>query len=232
MAGPTAPLVIALALLAAGTAANIKAQRKVAKAQLRAFERFSRRSDKRTDEASAIFSKSAEQQRVDNQMDVANKAAAAKVGRVEDLIATQGFVDPMLPGRSRAPAVIKSQASASLADELARARAQIGALAQLEGFSTRSFERGLELDRVKPELGNLQLFAQGDRNIYEADQVAASHKGDKLALAGDLMTAIGSIMMGGSGAALGTASKLGTSAMDSPSVGSTASRSGYYSRLM
>lgn len=201
---------LAIAALVAGTGANAVANRQVRRAQERAYDNYARRSDQRTNEAKSIFERSLGEQDVGKQTAKIDEAANAKVQRVDELTRTNSdYIDPLLPGQDRAPKVIGKQASRSLAEELAKARAQIGALAKLEGFSTRTFDRGLELSHVKPELGNLGLFAQGDRNILQAQMQSAAGKGQNLRLVGDILTGLGQVGLLGAGAGVGAGAGAG-----------------------
>ncbi|MCE7901241.1 MAG: hypothetical protein DYH20_00975 [Gammaproteobacteria bacterium PRO9] len=219
-------LAAAIAALVAGTAANAKAQRQVRSAQRSAYNAYADRTDKRTAEAQGLFDDSLKKQDVDVQQAAVDAAAKAKTDRVGDLISQQNYVTPTLPGQNKAPQVIQSAVSTDLASELARARAQIGAIAKLEGFSTRTFDRGLELDHVKPQFRNIGLFSQGDRNIFDAQSAEAQHAGDNMAMLGDVLTSLGQIgLMAYGGGAMGGAAKVvggGAGTMDSALAGSKA----------
>lgn len=218
------PIGIALAALAAGTAAQVTGQRKVQRAQRRASAQYATDMDKREADARGLFERALGQQDAGGQQAAIASAAADKVQRVDNLVqGNEAYVNPALPGQDKAPAVIKSQISSKLADELARARAQIAAAAQIEGYSTRTFDRGLQLGRVKPELGNIGLFAQGDQNVYNARMAAAPGKGATWSTIGDLLTAAGQIglLAGGPGASV---VGKGAGAMDSGLAGSNAAK--------
>lgn len=191
----------AIAALVAGTGAQMRANQQQRRALSQAYDNYAARTARRAAEASQLFEKSLGEQDIENQQARIDEAAAEKVQRVDDLVKRESYIDPLLPGQDRAPKVIKSQAAASLADEIARARAQIAALAKLEGFSTRTFDRGLELDHVKPLFGNIGLFSQGDQNIFQAESLGAQHKGQNLRLIGDLLVGLGALGLGAWGGA-------------------------------
>lgn len=194
-------LPLAIAALVAGSGAQWYGQRRQNQAMASAMDQHARRAERRSAEAQSLFERTLGEQGIETQQQMIDDAARDKVGRVSDLTEREAaFVDPLLPGQDRAPKVVREQASRDLADQLARARAQIGALARLEGFSTRAFDRGLQLDRVRPEFGNIGLFARGDRNILDADMHAAQFRGGNARLLGDLLTSVGGAMlMGGLG---------------------------------
>lgn len=208
---------LAIAAIVAGTAANMEGQRRRRSAENRAARDYAERLQGRSKEAQAIFERSIGDQDVERSNAAIEGATQAKIERVDNLRESEsGFIDPMLAGQSRAPKVIQNTVSKSLADELAKARAQIGALAKLEGFSTRTFDRGLELDAAKPLFRNIALFAEGDRNVYGAKHAAAQRKGEGWRLAGDLLTGIGGVLGGGWGTAAAAGSKAYTTYMDTP----------------
>lgn len=201
----------AIAALVAGTAAQQKARHDQKSAAEDAYRDWSRRSRGRTEEATDIWEKSMAEQDVGNQMDAVGALAQEKVNRVNTLTEAEAHnYDPILAGQERAPAVVKTEIARNLADELAKSRAQIKAQATLEGFSGRSFDRGLQLSRSSTDMGNLGIFAQGDRNIFDSDMLKAQSAGQNWAMIGDILTTLGQVGMLGAGMA-GTGSVLSSS---------------------
>lgn len=190
----------AIAALVAGTAANVKAKHDRESAAEDAFRDYARRADARTAETTQIWEKSLREQDAGNQMQLVGQLAQDKLDRVDALRESEvDNFDPILAGQARAPAVVQTEISRNLADEIAKARATIKANATLEGFSGRTFDRGLQLSRAATDLGNLRIFGQGDRNIYDYDMLKAEHAGENWGTLGDALTAVGSIMLMGGG---------------------------------
>lgn len=226
-------LAYAIAALVAGTAANVAGQRKQSKAIARANQTFADRLRARSQEATGIFEGQLAKQNEDALEQVAQNATD-KERRVEDLVESDPpLYDPVGSGEtSRLPKVIQGQASHDLARELAKAKAKIAADARLEGFSTRTFDRGLQLRRSAPELGNIGLFAQGDRNMFGADLARAQGKGSGMMTLGDLLTAAGSIMMMGAGAGAAGAGKVaGSAAMQGTAAADAANKARFVPML-
>lgn len=205
------PLVaLAIGSLLAGTAAQMKARHDVKSDQEKAYRQYARRTDKRTAEATGIWKGQMAKQAESAGADTIGALAQQKLDRMGDLQESESqYYDPILQGQDRAPTVVKSEIARSLSDELAKARSQIKAEATLEGFSSRAFDRGIDISRANADLGNLGLFAQGDQNIYEYDMNKAAHAGDNWAMVGDVLSALGQIGLLGAGTGLfGAGSKV------------------------
>lgn len=189
MAVPLLPL--AIAALVAGTGAQYAGNRRRAKATARNYEWFANRARERSAEANERFEGQLDLQREDPNAQV-EAVADDKVGRVEDLIdETSQYFDTSLPGQDRAPQIVQAEAARSLGDELARSRAKLEALARIEGYGQRSFDRGTELNRELPYFENIGIFARGDRDVLGAKLAASQNKGAGMRTLGDLLVAAG-----------------------------------------
>jgi len=208
MAGPLLPL--AIAALVAGTGAQYAGNRRRAKATARDYEWFANRARERSAEANDRFEGQLDLQREDPNAQV-EEVADDKVGRVEDLIDENSqYFDTSLPGQDRAPRIVQAEAARSLGDELARSRAKLEALAKLEGYGQRSFDRGTELNRELPYFENVGIFARGDRDVLGAKLAASQNKGAGMRTLGDLLVAAGQMGLMAGGGPAGTTT-VGTS---------------------
>lgn len=214
----------AIAALVAGTAANQYSKRQVRNAQQDAWRDYSKRNAKRTEESTDLWEASMAEQDVANQQENIDKRAADKIQRVTDTIAgEEAYYDPLLPGQDRAPAVIQGEVQGKLSDELAKARARLGAMATLEGFSGRTFDRGFQMSRDNELMRNIGIFSQGDQNIFDWDMMNAAHKGDTAATIGDVLTAIGQAGLMAYGAGFST---LGANAATASTAAGTSAAGG------
>jgi hypothetical protein len=200
-------LALAIGALAGGTALQASAARSRDKADAAALRRYANKNKARSAEAQAQFEKSLTEQNAEKQTEQIDQKADQKVSRVDNMIeALAPTFDPLLPGADRAPKVVQATNAKSLAEGLARARANLKATATLEGFSGRTFDRGLQLNRNQDLYRQQAIFDRGDRDVMEAERAAAQFKGGNKALLGDLLTMIGMIGLGGAGGAGSTVS--------------------------
>lgn len=211
-------LALGIAALVGGTGFQVSARNQQRRAARTASNKFAAKSKQRSDEANAIFQKSLADQDATKQQEAIDAARDEKLTRVEDLFTREAAnYDPLLPGQERAPTVVKEEGAKQLSDGLARARARLAAVAQLEGFGSRTFDRKLQLQDNASLLGNIGLFARGDRDVFDTDMFAAQQQGGNKALIGDLLVTLGQIgltsgLSGGASSVVGRGAAGGTGA--------------------
>lgn len=201
------PLTIAgIASLLIGTQQQTQANRKVDRSNAAALTRYRDKKRVQSDEARALFERRLGEQDVDNQQSIIDEQAAGKVARVDTLDrAATAETDPMLPGSDRAPRVVKEQNAQEMASAVAKARARLKAMATLEGFSGRTFDRGLQFNRDADLYRTQANFDRGDQSVLQAEQFAAQNAGNSNRMIGDVLTTLGQIglMAGGFGGGFG-----------------------------
>ena len=196
------PLTIAgIASLLIGTQQQARAGQKVDRANAQALRNYGDKKRVQSEEARALFERRLAEQDVGNQQQVIDTQAADKVARVDALDqAATAETDPLLPGSDRAPRVVKEQNAQALASAVAQARARLKAMATLEGFSGRTFDRGLQFGQDADLFRTQASFDRGDRGVLQSEQMAASQAGNRNAMIGDVLTTLGQIgLMAGGG---------------------------------
>ncbi len=196
---------LALGALGLGTGLQISSARAQDRALGNALRDLANKRKKRSAEANALFDKSLQEQDVGTAQEQVDTAAADKTARVEDIFAaeTPQFAPVTVQGTQGAPRVVATENARALADAVAKARANLSATARLEGYGSRTFDRGQVLQRRGAEFENMAIADRGDQAVYDADAFAAQFAGGNKAMFGDILSTLGQVGLLAYGAGAG-----------------------------
>ena len=182
---------VALGLTAAGTYAQYQGQRQANKAMTAAAEAESRRQGKLRDEAQGLFNESLGKQNSDSQTqrlaDAQSEREAATVGNQTN---TQVVNVPVQGG---APNIVADETAARVGEGNIRARDEATAKAALAAFGDLQLGNALMNARYGAQQGQLANFMQGSAGVLPTEMAAASRRGDKTKLLGDILVAGGQV---------------------------------------
>jgi hypothetical protein len=183
--------VTALALTAAGTYAQYQGQRQAQKAMEGATLAEARRQQRLRDEAQGLFDESLGKQNLESQTErLADQVAerdAAMVGNQES-----GQV-VNIPVQGGAPDIVADETAARVSEGNAAARQEASAKAALAAFGDLQLGNALMNARYGAQQSQLANFMGGSQNVLQTELQAASRRGDKTKLLGDVLVAGGQI---------------------------------------
>lgn len=197
--------ITALALTAAGTTAQYIGQRQANKAMAAVTAAESGRQKKLRDEAQGLFEESLSKQGSDAQTkrlaDAQAEREAATAGNMTDAPVVN------VPVQGGAPNIVADETAARVSEGNIRARDEAIAKAALDAFGDLQLGNALMNARYGAQQGQLANFMQGSQSVLPTELSAASRRGDRTKLFGDLLIAGGQIAgMYGVGKALGAGS--------------------------
>ena len=198
------PVAIALAMTAAGSAAQAAGARRAAKAMEGARLAESIRQKGFQDQATKISDQSLSKSgRASTEADMkANEAkraadAAAATAEVRKPIEATG---ENLAGDQTANRVMATEGEAQAARNLGYAGQQGSAKANLLSFNDVTFQNAINNMRAGQQLGTIGNFMRGSAGVLPIELEAASRRGDNLKTLGTVLSTAGSVVGMGAGA--------------------------------
>lgn len=183
--------ITALALTAAGTATQYYGQKQAQKAMSAAANAESKRQQKLRDEAQGLFEESLGKQDSEAQTkrlaDAQAEREAATVGNMTDAAVVSA------PVQGGTPSIVADETEARVGEGNIRARDEALAKAALASFGDLQLGNALMNARYGAQQGQLGNFMQGSQAVLPTEMAAASRKGEKTRLFGDLLVAGGQI---------------------------------------
>ncbi len=228
-------LAASLAATAAGTAAQVNANKKREGATTAAAAADLERKAKTSREANAIFNAELENSDAGDASKAVDDAAAQQLAETQRLLSRSpedtGFQAPTdtSAAMTNASPVVKDVAARTLADELAKTEAQMKAASTLQGFKKRQLNRANQFGRAGEQMAMLGNFNQGWSNVADVQQQMAQFAGAKQAMLGDVLTGLGSMGSAYYGATKGSAPASSSSPV--LSTGSGSNPYGYTSQI-
>lgn len=202
------PLAIGIALAGAGTAAQYKAQQD----REREMNSLQRAETERQEEiqrkSRPLFDENLGEYRRDNIESEMAAAAASRAAEYDSQGASAPRANEALPGSQQTSNVVVMDAFRRALEGAAARAAQAGqARAQLASFGDAFLGAGLDNAQRTDQLGMLGSFSQGSANVLPLELQHAATRRRNSATIGNLLTGVGTAMMGGGwgGAAGGTA---------------------------
>jgi hypothetical protein len=198
------PVAIALALTAAGSAAQAAGARRAAKAMAGARTAESIRQKGFQDQADSVVAESLNKSGKDA-TDVGMKEAAAK--RAADADAAVGevrapveAVGENIAGDQSINQVMATEEDVARNKNLGYATQQGRAKADLLSFNDITFQNAINNIRAGQQLNTVGNFMRGSSNVLPIELEAASRKGDNLKTLGTVLSTAGSVVGMGAGA--------------------------------
>jgi hypothetical protein len=198
------PVAIALALTAAGSAAQAAGARRAAKAMAGARTAESIRQKGFQDQATQVNDQSLSKSgraSTDADMKAAKDAraadAAAATAEVRAPIEATG---QNLAGDQTGNQVMMTEGDAQAARNLGYAGQQGAAKANLLSFNDVTFQNAINNMRSGQQLNTLSNFMRGSSNVLPIELEAASRRGDNLKTLGTVLSTAGSVVGMGAGA--------------------------------
>jgi len=188
---------IALALTAAGAAANAAGVRKAQRAQdgAREAERIRQKGFQSEADARAIENRSstgkdatdAGMKKAEGERKAASDAAVAEVKAPVEATGAN------LAGDSSAAKLVAGENATQAAKGLGYALQQGAARAKLAGFNDVGFNNSILNARTNQDLGRIANFAKGSSDVLPVELEAASRKGEGLRTLGSVLSTAGTI---------------------------------------
>jgi len=198
------PVIFALALTAAGSAAQAAGARKAAKAMAGARTAESIRQKGFQDQANAVvddsLNKSGKDATDKGMADAAAQRAAASDAAVADVRAPREATGTNLAGDQTANAVMASEGDVAAAKNLGYATQQGRAKANLLSFNDVTFNNAINNVKAGQKLNTVGNFMRGSSNVLPIELEAASQKGEGLKTLGTMLSTAGSVVGMGAGA--------------------------------
>jgi hypothetical protein len=199
-----------LALMAAGTAAQVHGQRKAQKAMSSAQEAEALRQKKLREEGEGIFNQSLGKLGADSQVKAIEEAGAS---RGEQMAGAQESVVPSeVKQQGEAPSVVADDTAARVSAATGKARQRALAEGFLGGYGDVSLSNALQNVRANQGIGVLNNFRQGSQGVLDYEMSNAAMAGDKWKnIGGALQAAAALTGMYGAMAPASAATTAGTS---------------------
>jgi hypothetical protein len=198
------PVSWALALTAAGSAAQAAGAAKAAKAMAGARTAESIRQKGFQDQANAVvddsLNKSGKDATDKGMADAAAQRAAASDAAVADVRAPIEATGTNLAGDQTANAVMASEGDVAAAKNLGYATQQGRAKANLLSFNDVTFQNAINNVKAGQQLNTVGNFMRGSSNVLPVELEAASRKGEGLKTLGTVLSTAGSVVGMGAGA--------------------------------
>lgn len=212
----------ALALTAVGTAVQYQGQRQAQKAMSAAQAAESARQAKLRGEAQGLFEESLGKQSAEAQT---KRLADAQAEREAATVGNQQSGQVVsVPVQGGTPSIVADETAAQVGAGNIQARDEAMAKAALAAFGDLQLGNALLNARYGAQQGQLANFMQGSAGVLPTEMAAASRKGDKTKMFGDLLVAGG--QLAGMGAMANGGLFGGKSVIDArnaiPDVGSAA----------
>lgn len=215
---PVTMAIIGATALAGGTAASYAGNKQAQKAQLNVFNAEQARQKDFQSRQDALFT-----QALDASRNLAGADTdAAEASRKAAFIAALNGRTPnqdYLPGSSSADVAVAEGQNKVVGQQRGESEGMASAKARLEGLGDALFSNRIAAGRRAQEMGQLSSFRRGSAGVLDSELTAAANKGANLRGIGQLATAIGTTMLGGSLGSIvggaGTAAGAGTSSIGS-----------------
>ena len=221
------PMAIGAAIAVVGAGLQYKAnkdrQSDMRKLQRRETERQSKL-QREAETSLAQNQQSWQRTDLEQKMDMAADERQAQYAKAET---NAPRINEALPGQAGSNAVIGDAFARALEGASAEAQQQGALRAQLASFTDAAGQNARENNRRSGDIGMIGSFAQGSANVLPLELQHAATRMRKTAVAGQIMQAVGSAMMGGAGmAGAGAAGAAGTGAMASGGAATGAAAGG------
>jgi len=198
------PAIVALALTAAGSAAQAAGARRAAKAMAGARTAESIRQKGFQDQANAIvddsLNKSGKDATDKGMADAAAQRAAASDAAVADVRAPIEATGKNIAGDQTVNAVMASEGDVAANKNLGYATQQGRAKANMLSFNDVTFQNAINNIRAGQQLNTTSNFMRGSSNVLPIEMEAASNKGQGLKTLGNMLSTAGSVVGMGAGA--------------------------------
>lgn len=198
------PVAFALALTAAGSAAQAAGARRAAKAMAGARTAESIRQKGFQDEANAVvddsLNKSGKDATDKGMADAAAQRAAASDAAVADVRSPIEATGANLAGDQTANKIMATEGDVAAAKNLGYATQQGRAKANLLSFNDVTFQNAINNIRAGQKLNTTGNFMRGSAGVLPIELEAASQKGEGLKTFGNLLSTAGSVVGMGAGA--------------------------------
>jgi len=186
------PISASLALMAAGTAAQMQGQKKAQKAMSAAQEAEATRQKRLRGEGEGIFNKSLGRLGAENQRSAIDQAGKK---RGEQMAGAQDESAPIQIDQSgAAPNIINEDTSARVSDATSKARQRALAEGFLGGYNDVSLSNALENSRANQGIGVLNNMRQGSQGVLGLEMNNASMAGDRWNNIGKGLSTAGSLV--------------------------------------
>jgi len=198
------PVIFALALTAAGSAAQAAGARRAAKAMAGARTAESIRQKGFQDQANAVvddsLNKSGKDATDKGMADAAAQRAAASDAAVADVRAPIEATGANLAGDQTVNAVMASEGDVAANKNLGYATQQGRAKANLLSFNDVTFQNAINNIKAGQQLNTVGNFMRGSSNVLPIELEAASRQGEGLKTLGTALSTAGSVVGMGAGA--------------------------------
>ena len=198
------PAIVALALTAAGSAAQAAGARRASKAMAGARVAESIRQKGFQDEANAVvedsLNKSGKDATDKGMADAAAKRAAESDAAVADVRAPIEATGANLAGDQTVNAVMASEGDVAANKNLGYATQQGRAKSNLLSFNDVTFQNAINNLRAGQKLNTTSNFMRGSAAVLPVELEAASRKGEGLKTFGNLLSTAGTVVGMGAGA--------------------------------
>lgn len=194
------PLAAGIALTAVGTAAQYKAQRDRER-EMSALQRAeTERQEEIQRKSRPLFDENLAEYRRDNIESEMAAAAANRAAEYDSQGASAPRANEALPGSQQTSNVVVMDAFRRALEGAAARAGQAGqARAQLASFGDAFLGAGLDNAQRTDQLGMLGSFSQGSANVLPIELQHAATRLRNSATAGNILTGVGTAMMGGAG---------------------------------
>lgn len=194
------PLAIGLALTAAGSVAQYRAQQGRDEAMGNAQRRELDRQDKLFKESQALFQRNRETYERPAADAIMESAKADRIQQYEAADRNAPRANEAPPGQGMGANQVVAEAFQRAAGDAAGQARQIGdAKATLASFGDFITGAAFENNRRSGDIGMLGSFKQGSSNVLPLELQGILSKPSRTATAGNLLTALGSAAMGSAG---------------------------------
>lgn len=198
------PAIVALALTAAGSAAQAAGARRAAKAMAGARTAESIRQKGFQDEANAVvedsLNKSGKDATDKGMAEAAAERAAASDAAVADVRAPIEATGANLAGDQTVNAVMASEGDVAANKNLGYATQQGRAKSNLLSFNDVTFQNAINNIKAGQKLNTTGNFMRGSAGVLPIELEAASNKGEGLKTFGNLLSTAGTVVGMGAGA--------------------------------
>lgn len=194
---PVTMAIIGATALAGGTAASYAGNKQAQKAQLNVFNAEQARQKDFQARQDALFTQALDASRNLAGADTDNAEMQRKAAFISALNGRAPNQD-YLPGSSSADAAVAENRNKVVGEQRTESENLAGAKARLEGLGDALFSNRIAAGRRAQEMGQISSFRRGSAGVLDSELASAANKGANLRGIGQIATAIGTSMLGGS----------------------------------